>query len=398
LLINNENVNTEARQDGIPVTAHLITPYGSNMNYIAETLQSFFGADDESTEELEGFAKMVEENCIEDFNGECGLIPEYFTLGGITADLDSDSVTQTFIADRNPDCFDLSNPELIEQCQRESIGATTTEQPREVIRILGARLGWMIRKLQETFRGYGSKAYEYIKECKRTEDLFLGRCLGYQGLPGGSDQQVANSCNDYANTEVKLPASLTELGNVICKVANNNAKDVQLLWGITQIEGHTMNDLIGKESSVPCADLIDSERCGASMITGLIVPQCINPDAACSVGWATAEGTAAEKYRQELTNEVVCSVEGQLAYILKTRKSQIGELQALWRSVHGSNPSTDQLYYMMAGKNLGLENQYLTQPACGNAPGIDPAGIGCSEDNYCVCAMDRFTYQCGQTV
>jgi hypothetical protein len=385
LVVADENAQTTAKQEGVPVTAHLITPYGSNLTYIAEALQTFFDATE--------FQTMVENNCIEDFNGECGLIPEYFTFGGITADLDSGSDSYSFVVDPQA-CEEIEDPALREQCQTKSFGATLTEQPREPLRILGAQLGWMIRKAQEVIRGYGSKAQQYIQECKRTEDLFLGRCLGYQGQPGGSDSEVANSCNDYAGIQVDLPGSLTELGNIVCSVAHNNPQDVQLLWGMTQTEGAPMNRAIkeGKDS-IACADLIINS-CGASQIIGLIIPQCIEPGGPCSVDFALDEGEAGQAYRDSITNDVACSVRGQLEYILNLRKSQIGELKAAYRAAHGTDPSTQQLYYMLAGKNPGLSNDILVNPGCAGAPPVS----GCDGLNYCQCVMDKFTYQCGQSV
>lgn len=385
LEVNDANVGSELNQEKVPVNAYFVTPYGTDLAYITDTLRSFFPVDDPTTEELEGYEKMVENNCIEDFHGECGLIPEYFTLGGITADLDSTSNSHS---PTSTDC--ARHPvgsEEREQCESLTVGATLTEQPREPIRILGASIGWMIQKIQENLRGIQSKAYAYIKECKRAEDLFLGRCLGYQGQTGGTDSEVANSCNDYAAIQVELPSDFTELANWVRGAAHGNASDAQLLWGLTQVEGHPMNDAIrDRKKSVACADLIINS-CGASQIVGIIVPQCADVQACPGAAFSQEDGAAGQAYRDSITTEVACSVKGALEFILRTRKSQIGELKSLYQARWGREPDDKQLYYMMAGKNYGLPNEVLVQPACQGAEEVS----GCGGANYCQCVMDTFT-------
>ncbi|HCR81009.1 MAG TPA: hypothetical protein DIV47_00795 [Candidatus Pacebacteria bacterium] len=381
LLVADPNVQSIASQEKVPVTAHLITPYGSNLEYITQTLQSYF--------DNEQFQKIVENNCIEDFNGECGLMPEYFTFSGITADLDSEADSYSFVT--NPEeCEEIEDQAEKEQCQTKSFGANLTEQPREPLRIIGAQLGWMIWKLQQDIRGIGSKAYEYIKECKRTEDLFLGRCIGYQGQPGGSDSEAANSCNDYQGITVDLP-TMPELEQKVCSIARGNDLDAQLLWGMMQVDGSPfLRQILAGETSMSCGDLI-TNSCGASQIVGIIVPQCIDP-VACpqAAAWALDEGPAGQQYREEITPEVACSVDGSLTYILQKRKSEIAFLKAEYQKANGSEPSTKQIYYMMAGRNYGLPVETLVKPACEGAPPVQ----GCGGANYCQCVMDTFPFSC----
>jgi hypothetical protein len=388
LEVADENAPALAAQDKVPVTAHIIAPYGTDLKFLEESMHALFG-----TEELE---KRIQENCIEDFNGECGMIPEYFTFGGVLADLNADDASFDFIYNDNPEC-DTPEGRSSPDCQELTMGGSLTEQPRQPLRILGAQIGWFIQQIQLKFRGATNRAHAYIQECKRTEDLFLGRCLGFQGKPGGSESNAANSCNDYRGINVDLPSSFNELGNLVCDVANNNASDVQLLWGLTQVDGAPMNRAIrdGK-GSMSCGDLI-LNTCGASQIVGIIVPQCADLTACPQVGWALDDGVAGQKYREEITPDVVCSVRGSLEWILQKRKSEVAFLREEYRKANGLEPSTKQLYYMMAGRNLGLSMDILTQPACQGAGPIDTVGV-CAGLNYCECVMDKLSYRCGQNV
>jgi hypothetical protein len=260
-----------------------------------------------------------------------------------------------------------------------------TEQPRDPLRILGAQVGWLIKQIQLKLRDVGNKAHTYISQCVRTEDLFLGRCLGFLGEPGGSDSNVANSCNDYQGATVDLP-SWDGLQKMVCSVAKNNANDAQLLWGLLQIEGAPLtNQIAAGAGSMSCADLI-LNTCGASQIVGILVPACIDQEA-CSQASSIANDS---QLQREITVDVACSVRGSLEYILQKRKSEISFLRGEYRAANGADPNSTQLYYMMAGRNYGLPVENLVQPACAGAPPVS----GCSGANYCQCAMDTFSFSC----
>ena len=381
LVVRNKNVQSEAAGENVPVSAYFITPYGTDLEYLQDSLKGVFFSDTTIAEgELTEWEKLVQNNCILDFNGECGMIPEYFTLGGIIADLDSTSPRFSFEIP-NSNCKNGKDCEPITL----SFGATLIEEPRELFRILGAQTGWMIKQIQLKLRDFESKAHNYISECVRTEDMFLGRCIGFQGLPGGSDSNIANSCNDYQGIDVKLP-SMAELEKLVCRIAKNNANDAQLLWGILQIEGSPiLREIRAGTDSMSCGDLI-SNACGASQIVGILVPACIDKDACPQAAYIADD----EQLQQEITPEVACSVEGSLTYILQRRKNEISFLKEEYRKANGREPSTTQLYYMMAGRNYGLSVDLLVKPACEGAPPVQ----GCNGANYCQCAMDTFKFSC----
>lgn len=390
LTMRDINTPAVASRDKVPVTAHLVTPYGADLQFLEGSLRALFGS-----EEL---ATRIQENCIEDFRGECGLIPEFFTFGGISSGLNSEESSFSFIYDGREECDSPLFPIPPEDCNRLSISGGITEQPVEVLRVMGAQIGWFVQQIQLKFRGIANKAHTYIQECKRTEDLFLGRCLGFQE-PGGGEGTVANSCVDYQEIMVDIPSDYMELGKIVCGVANNNPKDVQLLWGMVQVDGWALHHAIrAGESSISCRDAIMGP-CGSSQIAaGIIVPQCVDRAACPQVNWAFT-GNAGEQYQKEITMEVACSVRGGMEYILKTRKQEMAWLREQYRSANGTDPSTDQLYYMMAGRNAGLPMANLVQPKCGGVDPVDPVGVGpCGGVNYCECVMDVLTYTCGQQV
>ena len=80
-----------------------------------------------------------------------------------------------------------------------------------------------------------------------------------------------------------------------------------------------------------------------------------------------------------------------MEYVLRKRLSERGWLVDQYKAKNGTAPSTQQLYYMMAGRNYGVPTEYLTTDACQGYEAVD----GCGGANYCVCTMDTFKLDCG---
>jgi hypothetical protein len=389
IIVKDTEVNGALDLDPIAVRAHLVTPYGSDMDYINKTLQQMF-----TTEE---FKNIVENNCVEDFDGKCGIIPENLTFIETSANLKSESDTFSFIYHQPPGCVehcpkkneDGYSP-YCEQCPTKEFTGSVAENPQEPMRILGGELGWTIRKIQETLRGIGTKAHDYIKDCKRTEDLFLGRCQGYD--PDNIDDPNAEekSCTDLKALTVNLP-TMNELMRLTCSTAGNDPNDAQLLWGLLQIEASPMlRKILAGEKSMSCGDIIVND-CGASQITGVLIPQCIDKDGCPQADEFITDTTDPWIKESRENPDVACDIKTQLDYTLRKRKSERGWLVEQYKTANGSTPSTEQLYYMMAGRNYGVPLENLVQPACGDYEEVD----GCGGANYCVCTMDTFTMDCG---
>ncbi|MBU1885208.1 hypothetical protein KKE34_01215 [Patescibacteria group bacterium] len=193
--------------------------------------------------------------------------------------------------------------------------------------------------------------------------------------------KTSEDCEEYKNTVVELP-TMKELEKMVCSIAGGNSNDAQMLWGIMQIEGSPfLRQIRAGATSMSCGDLI-TNACGASQITGNLVPACID-EKFCSQA-------AYIKESEPLPINAACDVEGSLKYTLRKRKSEISWLKGQYSATNGSDPSTKQLYYMMAGRNYGVPTANLVQPACGNYEEVQ----GCSGANYCVCAMDIFKFSC----
>ncbi|NCN45584.1 hypothetical protein GW927_03445 [Candidatus Pacearchaeota archaeon] len=387
IIVKDTVVNGDLDADPIAVRGHLITPYGADMEYINKTLQQLF-----TTEQ---FKTIVENNCVPDFNGACGIIPEYLTFINTSANLKSKTDTFSFIYHQPPGCSESCNKKDEDEgdcipCERKQFTGVTVEHPDEPMRILGAELGWTIRKIQEYFREMGSKTYEYVTSCERTEDLFLGRCKGYDRNneePGTGEEE---SCDEIKGRTTKLP-TMNELMKMTCSVAGNDPNDAQMLWGFLQIEGSPMlRKILAGEKEMSCGEII-TNACGASGIVGVLIPQCIDK-AGCPQAAYIADDTS-DPWVQEARNnpDIGCDIKTSMEYVLRKRKSERGWLVEQYKAVHGTTPSTQQLYYMMAGRNYGVPTEYLTTDACAGYEEVD----GCGGANYCVCTMDTFKLDCG---
>lgn len=383
IIVKDEVVNGDLDADPITLRAHLVTPYGSDMEFINKTLQQIF-----TTEQ---FQTIVENNCIEDFDGKCGIIPEYLTFVDTSAFMKSGSDTFKYIYHQPPGCSencDKDDPYCIE-CEKKQMTGVTVEWPDEPMRILGGELGWTIRKIQENLRNVGSKAYEYIRSCKRTEDLFLGKCQGdfdSSDDDGGEEE----SCDELKGRTVELP-TMNELMKMTCSIAGNDPNDAQLLWGMMQVDGSPfLRQIVAGESSMSCGDIIIND-CGASQIAGVLIPQCINPEG-CPQAEYIKNDTSDPWVQESRENpDIACDIQTQLEYLIKKRHSERGWLVEQYKAANGSTPSTEQLYYMMAGRNYGIPLENLVQPACGEYEPVQ----GCAGANYCECVMDVFPLDCG---
>lgn len=386
IIVKDVNVNGDLDGDQIKIRGHLVTPYGADMEYVNKTLQQIFTKDE--------FKKIVENNCVPDFGGKCGVIPEYLTFIDSVAEHRSKTDTFKFIYHQPPGCIEhcpKDSEDWCIECERKSFVGVTVEFPQVDMRILGGELGWTIRKIQETLRDFGSKAHDYIASCERTEDMFLGRCKGYPDKdPSEDDDFSEKSCAETQAQKVKLP-TMNELMKMTCSIAGNDPNDAQLLWGLMQIEGSPfLREIVAGKSEMSCADIL-TNSCGASQIMGVLIPQCIDK-AGCPQAAYIADDTK-DPWIQEARNnpKIACDIATSMEYILRKRKSEKSWLVEQYQAANGSAPSTEQLYYMMAGRNYGLPTTSLVQPACGNEFAVD----GCGGANYCVCTMDTFPFSCG---
>jgi type IV secretion system pilin len=184
LIFNSVSSANEAIEPELTIRAHIVAPIGADIDYINGALRVFF--DDA------GYNQMIDNNCVAD-SGQCGLIPEYYTLVGGVLDLKSDRPDKEFHDPDDLECRTVSREfpvgsgiyTDVEECgpKKKEFGVALKESGGELY-FPGASLGWHVRKIQESLRPIGSKAHSYVTSCERTEDLFLGRC------PGGDYQEI----------------------------------------------------------------------------------------------------------------------------------------------------------------------------------------------------------------
>lgn len=79
--------------------------------------------------------------------------------------------------------------------------------------ILGGRLGFWMRKVQQQLNPAFSEAWDYFKSCKTTEEFLLGRCTGGNfasgGQPGDTDTEFGyNTCGLSLGTGYCAPENL----------------------------------------------------------------------------------------------------------------------------------------------------------------------------------------------
>ena len=231
--------------------------------------------------------------------------------------------------------------------------------------------------------------HDYIIETLFTNpdtELFL------KGVGGGEDSAEGEglACSAIQNMTTELP-TMNGLMRMACGVAGNDKYDAQLLWGLMQIEGWNMlNAIADGKSSISCGEIVYNS-CGASQITGQLVPQCIDKEA-CPQAAYIAEDTSDPTIAEMRNNpEIACDIRTQLDFTLDKRKSEIGYLTSGFTAANGRSPSKEELYQMMAGRNYGVPEEYLFQPGCGDYEAVP----GCDGANYCVCAINTFPMECG---
>ncbi len=177
---------------GVFIVAPINNEY-STLHYLSESLKVFF-----SQRQL---GKMIENNCVADGEGKCGELPLFYPIKEAEFNFKSSDLER------------FHNPDKIGKCPCRSVivdGKKTTPENcansqrtkckndragiKEDIQAVGlfypgAKFGWYVRKIQQTLHQAGGVAHDYISSCKRTEDLFLGRC-GSQPEKYGSPDGV----------------------------------------------------------------------------------------------------------------------------------------------------------------------------------------------------------------
>lgn len=217
------------------VRAHLVIPLGTDLRYVESTLKALFQPD--------MYELMEENHVMVDYDNKLGS-PDYYPLrsegslnGGVG--FNSSNPTRTF-TDYNAGPTECKTDPLtgLEVCQypKKQFGAVIVEGSREPLRILGAKLGWLIRMIQEEFRQPHLKI-----ECSRTEDLFLGRC---KIAPEGDSEKF--TCDGEAFKNIK---DLPDVDGIpeFAKSTYDNSIEPKITKEL--IEAYSYAE---KETGIPC--------------------------------------------------------------------------------------------------------------------------------------------------
>jgi hypothetical protein len=156
--------------DSVWTYAWVVSPAGAELNYTVGALKSFFDYHVQNG--------MKEKSC-PDWPGLCDMIPDHYPLVGQSqkdkvAEFNASNKMVEFVVPGEPPLRcreDPKNPKkeiCVPNIHHAGITLAENKQP---LGVLGARLGWWLRKYQEALRPLDIQII-----CTRTEDLFLGKC------------------------------------------------------------------------------------------------------------------------------------------------------------------------------------------------------------------------------
>jgi len=256
--------------------------------------------------------------------------------------------------------------------------------------VIAAKTRGNVRAMQSLFP-YGEPAYKHVERFGSSTEANNEKLIkGDSGDGDGDEEGEEASCEEVKNMTTELP-TMNGLMRMVCSTAGNDKYDAQLLWGLIQIEGWNMlNAIAAGQSSMSCGEIV-SNSCGASQITGQLVPQCIDKEKCPQAAYLADDTSDATIADIRENPEIACDIATQLDFTLKKRKSEVSYLTSGFTSANGRSPSKEELYQMMAGRNYGVPEEYLFQPGCGSYEAVS----GCGGANYCVCAINTFTMDCG---
>jgi hypothetical protein len=139
--------------------AFLIYPMGYELSSVEDTLLTFF--------EREWGSEFISNQ----------NIPDFFKLGGVNQNLTGGKATAPFFDPARTACsIDpiTGAPVCTDVAEAELKATLTDKEPR----ILGARLGYLSRFIQQTMHKIATAPLDFLVSCKTTEDFLLGRCEG----------------------------------------------------------------------------------------------------------------------------------------------------------------------------------------------------------------------------
>lgn len=348
----------------IEVVSYLVLPLGAELRMVEKSLEGLF--------DIDSYQAMVAANKLAD--GTAG-VPDYFPLVGDESSLAPSSDEQKFVNNAGtPGCVNVPIVGPVGTgCKQSSIGAKLTESKpaTDDLRILGAKLGWLIRKLQENFTQSDDPAHKTAHYCKTIDGLISGNCDQQNRSVKVTGKDIG-SCDEIRDTMMPVPA-LAEFKNRLAAAASAAGISPELLWGVFRTEGTIfLNAMCAGASEVEC--LINSA--GAVGPFQIVTPMC-------------ADAGHANATKSSLKNRTgnYCDLETALqtaASEMKVFKSAAGgsEFEAYgWYAYGEAGHCSATAADIKAGKSDFI------QGCCRSKPG-EQTLAGCAEPmNYCECAQ-----------
>lgn len=256
--------------------------------------------------------------------------------------------------------------------------------------VIAAKTRGNVRVMQSLFP-YDEPAYKHVERFGSSTEANNEKLIKGDGGGGNNLDGTLGSCEEYKDTMVDVPESWDELYGIMKKVAGGDMAKARMLRGLFAVEGKQMANQIGKVKQIKCGELIVND-CGASQITGTLVPACIEVEDLDGDGITCGQ---AEKIKNgdPIPVEAVCDVEGALKHTLEKRLSEDTWLKGIYKEANGTEPSEEQMEFMRAGRNYGVAQEHLVNPGCEGADPVDEGvDVGCHGLNYCQCVVEYSQY------
>jgi hypothetical protein len=204
-------------------------------------------------------------------------IVRYFKLNGVDQTFQSQNPTVNVTTDN---ChIEILDGVEVEKCDNQvSFSAKADPEKDQEPRILGAKLGLILRDMQKAVRATKLPPYRFIKRCKTTEELLLGQC----GAETNQATRCALQCQGKTGAELSTcmqQCSNPGTGPAICEISGGLIKDPSnpARWiGGEMIKSQALKNLIAeaaKKYNTPVQVLMTTlwmENCrGAASICDL---------------------------------------------------------------------------------------------------------------------------------
>lgn len=190
------DIKIENHGPGADVNAYLVYPMGYELEDVEKTIVAIFSPE----EDLEDHKSAVNEK-------------PYFSIDGLDAEVNSQRETYSF-GDAGVDC-PPPDPEtgVVPPCTKRVDISVAAGSNDRAPRILGGRLGHLIRSVEKSLFHEESDFWNFIDSCKTTEEFLTGRC-------GGRREESRASASNPSTTDTGGTGTCVPVPRGPCSVEN----------------------------------------------------------------------------------------------------------------------------------------------------------------------------------